>query len=121
MTAASKQFAELSVLSTGVEAFEEAQQRYLLLKDAILPSGCVPSKMDLLLRQTEKGDGYGSVLYFAEHVRSERSPPPQPAPNWQGPARILERNWQWYSWQVPVGEPLTLLARILVHLRPLGS
>lgn len=104
------QVAELKSFFREVRAAREGGITYLVLPDAALPSGCVPSRMDLLLCPFER-DGYSSRLYFAERVQCAKPL------NWNGGVRVLERNWSAFSWRVSGG--LRLLQMVQEHLRAL--
>src|SRR5260370_42620450 len=104
------QIAELKKFYREILAANEGGITYLLLRDAALPSGCTPARMDLLLCPFER-DGYSSRLYFAERVQCVK------ALNWNSGVRVLERNWSAFSWRVAGG--LRLLQMVQEHLRAL--
>jgi hypothetical protein len=107
------QIVELKALYPGLAAHAEGGTTYLLLPQAKLPEGCSPSQTDLLLCPTER-DGYPSRLFFAQVVQCSKSP----NLNWNGNARIVERNWHAYSWRVKT--PGLRLAQIVTsHMRAL--
>ncbi|MGC4033249.1 MAG: hypothetical protein QM754_16255 [Tepidisphaeraceae bacterium] len=105
------QIVELKALYPGLTRFAEAGTTYLLLPAAKLPDGCSPERTDLLLCPTAR-DGYPSRLFFAERVECGKSL------NWNGNARIVERNWQAYSWKVNRND-LRLAQLVTSHLRAL--
>ena len=102
---------ELKKLAPKVQRCDEGGVTFYLLPQLALPSGCTPERVDALLCPTPR-DGYPSRLFFDEQVRASGNQ------NWNGAARILERNWYAYSWMVP--EPGLRLAQIVMaHLRAL--
>lgn len=105
-----EQIAELKAFYREILAAQEGGITYLLLRDAGLPNGCTPPRMDLLLCPFDR-DGYPSRLYFADRVQC-RAPL-----NWNGNVRVLERNWSAFSWKVAPG--LRLLQMMQEHLRAL--
>lgn len=111
MTFPEDQIAELKLLCSGVQQCEEAGCAYLLLPGFRLPAGCDPANMDVLLCPTSR-DGYASRLYFMERVKLH------PHLNWNANrVRILERNWDAFSWRVSA-EP-RLIQMLAAHLRAL--
>lgn len=109
----------LAEAAESVELHQEAGQEYILLRGAKLPAGCNPQRTDLLLRTTADGDGYGSKLLFPPDVKATL--PTSQGAGWQGNTSILGRTWTWYSWKVPDDPPMSILQRLLVHLRPVGA
>lgn len=110
---AEDQAEELKRLFPGVKYCEEGGCDYFLLPRLVLPEGCAPSLVDALLCPTPR-DGYSSRLFFAEKIQARGNP------NWNGTAfRILERNWQVYSWRTHC-DSLRLAQMIPEHLRGLG-
>jgi hypothetical protein len=109
MTFPEDQLAELKRLCPEVRQCEEAGCTYLLLPGLRLPEGCNPSVIDALLCPTTR-DGYASRLFFAERVQSRA------ALNWNANrVRILERNWDAFSWRMSA-EP-RLIQMLAAHLR----
>jgi hypothetical protein len=105
------QIAELCELAPGVQRGVEGGTVFYLLPHLVLPPGCKPERVDALLCPTPR-DGYPSRLFFAEQVSSPSSR------NWNGSARILERNWYAFSWTV--SEPNLRLAQLVAaHLHAL--
>jgi len=108
MSFAADQIAELKLLCAGVQQCEEAGCTYLLLPGLKLPKGCSPSKTDALLCPTPR-DGYPFRLYFAVRVESSAQL------NWNAQrVRIIERNWDAFSWKV--GEESRLIQMIAAYL-----
>lgn len=105
------QIEELKQAFRGVQVCEEGGYTFFFIPDFILPVGCVPTKTNALLCPMPR-DGYTSRLFFSERVKSGNSP------NWNASVRILESNWQAYSWKIPQTE-LRLLQMIGAHLRGL--
>jgi hypothetical protein len=101
------QVAEVKRFYPDVLAAKDGGITYLVLRDAPLPAGCNPPRMDLLLCPSER-DGYTSRLYFAERVTCNNNL------NWNGMVRVIERNWHAFSWRVDPG--LRLLQMLLAHL-----
>lgn len=105
-----EQIDELKRYCSKVSGLAEGNATYLLLEGLQLPEGCEPSSSDALLRPFKGGDGYPSQLYFAVQVKSPYSR------NWNvSNARICERNWFAFSWNVNVTSP-TLVKILLAHL-----
>lgn len=103
------QLAELKKLCPDVRQCEEAGCIYLLLPGLKLPEGCNPVLVDALLCPGAR-DGYASRLFFSERVQS-RAPL-----NWNANrVRILERNWDAFSWKVSA--ECRLLQMLAAHLR----
>lgn len=105
------QLAELRELVPRVQRAVEGGVPFYLLPDLSLPLGCTPEKVDALLCPTPR-DGYPSRLFFAQRIISPASR------NWNGAARILERNWFAFSWKVEVPN-LRLAQLVLAHLKAL--
>ena len=104
------QIQELKQFFPEIVAATEGGGTYLRLSNAMLPSGCTPARMDLLLCPFER-EGYPNRLYFAERVQCRNTL------NWNGTTRVLERNWFAFSWKISPG--LRLLQMVQEHLRPL--
>ena len=104
-----EQIDSLKLVCPDVLQGEEGGVTYFLLPRLKLPEGCQPAEADALLRPMRHGDGYNSKLYFAERIQSPK------ALNWNGQARILERNWYTFSWQVQA-QNLTLVQILQEHL-----
>ncbi len=100
---------ELTTLCDEIRQSEERGIVFLPLIGMRLPNGCTPAKMDGLLCPTAY-DGYPFRLFFAERVQSHLHL------NWNTTGvRILERNWQFFSWKV---SPQTrLIQMVAVFLR----
>jgi hypothetical protein len=104
------ELAELKQYYKDVQTAKEGGITYVLLPVALLPSGCVPGNMNLLLCPMPR-DGYESRLFFAEPVQCKAGL------NWNGNTRVLERNWIAYSWKVQAN--LRLLQMVQAHLQAL--
>ena len=91
---------------------QEGGTTFLLISQLIMPAGCTPDRVDVLLCPTPR-DGYASRLFFAEQVRK-----PGCALNWNGTVRILERNWHAFSWRTS-GQSSRLAQMVGEHLRGL--
>lgn len=103
---------ELKSLYGRVSEATESGVSFLLLPQLALPAGCVPERVDSLFCP-EPRDGYPSRLFFAEKPRCHSSL------NWNGQARILERNWFAFSWRINSPQPLRLAQTVQAHLRGL--
>ena len=98
---------ELKRYCTKLSLLQEGGVTYFHLEGLRLPAGCEPPVCDALLCPT--GDAsYASRLYLSVQVSSPYSR------NWNGSARIGEKNWVAFSWQVPTG--LTLPGMLRAHL-----
>jgi len=62
------QIDELKSLYPGLSLIKEAGIEYLLIPNLVLPTGCVPEKLNALLCPTPR-DGYTSRLFFAQQVK----------------------------------------------------
>jgi hypothetical protein len=104
------QIDELKKIAPDLSAAEEGGFTYLLLRNVVMPEGCIPQHCDLLLCPVAK-DGYESRLYFASQIVgcADR--------NWNGNLRVLERNWFAFSWKVQPG--LRLAPMLIIHLNGL--
>lgn len=107
------QIEELQKYFGKVQQAQEGGTIFIFLPHVSMPPGCTPSHVDVLLCPTPR-DGYTSRLFFAQKVQK----PSMPQPNWNGNARILERNWQAFSWKMPT-EPMRLAQMVATHLRGL--
>jgi len=106
------QVAELKQLCPDVQECEEGGCAYVLLRGLKLPDGCSASVTDALLCPTPR-DGYHFRLFFAERVESGVQL------NWNASrVRVLERNWDAFSWNVGA-EPrhIQMVAAYLRHLK----
>lgn len=103
---------ELRSLCPDAKQAQEGGLRYVLLPCLKLPDGCTPSELDCLLC-VDPRDGYQGRLFFPQVV-SSREPR-----NWQMQnVRILERNWNSFSWQIPASlRPMEILLTLLRALR----
>jgi hypothetical protein len=110
MTLPEDELTELKKFFSNIQMAKEGGITYLLLPGALLPTGCIPGNMDLLLCPTPR-DGYESRLYFAARVQCRASL------NWNGNTRVLERNWVAYSWKIQAN--LRLLQMVQAHLQAL--
>ena len=105
-----EQIDELRRYCSKISALTEGDEIYLLLEVLQLPTGCEPASCDALFRPFKGADGYPSQLYFSVLVQSPYSR------NWNvSNARICERNWFAFSWNVNVTSP-TLVKILLAHL-----
>lgn len=93
---------------------EEGAVTFLLLQGLRLPAGASPPSVDALLRLGDRGDGYATRLFLSERVVGAS----KVALNWNAQdTRILERNWQAFSWKAPL--ELSLEEILLEHLKAL--
>lgn len=102
------QVSELKQLCEEVSQCEEGGCMFLLISKLRLPETCTPLVVDALLCPTPR-DGYESRLYFAERIQTKNQL------NWNGRVRIVERNWEAFSWKVSA-EP-RLIQIVAAHLR----
>lgn len=104
---------EMKGYCSTLQRCEEGGVTFFLLEGMTLPEGCRPQVVDALLCPTAR-DGYPSRLYLSERVQAPRA-----TPNWTvNGARLCERNWHAYSWNV--SRSGLRLAQILVgHLKAL--
>jgi hypothetical protein len=105
---AADQIEELKRYCENVSALPEGGIDFLYLGELRLPAGCSPATCDALLCPVAK-DGYPSRLYFSVQVSGRF------ARNWNGTARIGEKNWYAFSWRVDLSAP-TLAQLLLAHL-----
>lgn len=105
------QLEELKRLYPGVQRCDEGGFTFFLLPDVALPEGCSPSRADLLLCPMLR-DGYPSRLFIAERVSTMANP------NWNGPFRILDRNWHVFSWMADQNDQnnLRLAQMVALHM-----
>ena len=106
------QVEELRSFCDGVARAAEGGYTYLLLSGLRLPPGAAPALIDALLCPMPR-DGYTSRLFFAARVTARQ------ALNWNGSIRILERNWEAFSWCISQTNlrPAQMLATHLTALR----
>jgi hypothetical protein len=98
---------ELADTFPGTARAEEAGVAYFRIPDVMLPDGCSPSPMTLLLCPSPLG-GYEYRLFFAERVNTPA------AKNWNSSIHILGRTWHTFSWQAREKVTLTqMVARLL--------
>lgn len=117
MLISSDQIAELKILCPEPEYFEEGQLPFILLRNHTLPPGTTPAQCDVVLCPRDR-DGYPSRLFFSERVSRASTATTKDPLNWNGNARLLERNWVAYSWKVS-GGPYSLVQLLALHLRAL--
>src|SRR5690348_10512715 len=106
-----EQVQELAAVFRGVLRCEEGGFTFFLIPKLTLPAGSTPAEVDVLLCPMER-DGYVSRLFFAERVSSSKG-----TLNWNSSLRILERNWQAFSWRTR--SALRLVQMVAEHLRAL--
>ena len=106
------QVAELKRLCPEAQECEEGGCTYVLLPRLKLSDGCSPSCVDALLCPSAR-DGYAFRLFFAERVPSRVNL------NWNANrVRVLERNWDAFSWNVAAAPRLIqMVAAYLRHLQ----
>lgn len=110
MTLPDDELTELKQFFKNVQTAKEGGITYVLMPGAVLPAGCAPGTMDLLLCPMPR-DGYESRLFFAGRVQCKAGL------NWNGNTRVLERNWVAYSWKIQA--KLRLLQMVQAHLQAL--
>jgi hypothetical protein len=112
MTYPKEQIDELKRYCLKVSALTEGNT-YFLLEGLRLPAGCEPAVCDALLRPFKGADNYPSLLYFSVKVTAPYSR------NWNVlNARICERNWNAFSWNLTLPSP-TLAQMLVAHLTAL--
>ena len=73
-----------------------------------MPTGASPAFVDALLRLGDRGDGYVTRLLLSERAVGAS----KIALNWNAEnIRMVERNWQGYSWKAPIELPLEEILR----------
>ena len=87
MSYTEEEIRELAATFPGTERAEEAKVTYFRIPDVILPDGCSPSPMTVLLRPSPVGD-YAYRLYFAEKVKTPKDK------NWNASEHILGARWR---------------------------
>lgn len=106
------QIDELKGLCSGLSLIAEAGMQYLLIQTLVLPKGCEPPQLDVLLCPTAR-DGYPSRLFFAQQVKG-----PRPFSWNANGVRIGERHWHAFSWRIG-GSNLRLAQILTSHLSAL--
>ena len=106
-----EQIDELRGLGTELKIFELEKITYFLISNLPLPDGCSPSRSDVLLRPSDRKDGYPSRLFFPQKVVSRL------IRNWNPPdgALIGDRVWFAVSWKIEV-PGLRLVQLVGAHL-----
>jgi hypothetical protein len=98
---------ELGDRFPGTTQAEEAQVVYFRIPDVIMPDGCSPSPVTVLLRPSPIG-GYEYRLYFGEKINTPTTK------NWVESVHILGHTWHAFSWQAKEKVSLTqMVARLL--------
>jgi hypothetical protein len=106
------QITALKSITPGVSSANEGGYDYLLLENLILPDGCQPAIVDVLLCPLPR-EGYQSRLFFSSKITG------CPTRNWNGNIRVLGRNWFAISWQTQSG--LKLVDMLMVHLKAIRT
>jgi len=109
------QVGELVRAFPGTRTAQEGGATYYLLPSVTLPAHCQPSTVDLLLCPVQR-DGYETRLFLSEQVQRPPHPDEKKRLNWNGHARILERNWHALSWRIPGVLSMRLIQMVLCHL-----
>jgi hypothetical protein len=102
---------KLQGVCPGAKTVDEAGTTYLLLPNFMLPEGCTPAVVDLLLCPNAR-DGYSTRLYFSIRVQSKGTP------NWNWSGLIIGRSWQAFSFK-DVSADLPYFEMLCCHLRGL--
>jgi len=105
-----EQIDELRVIAPILSIAQEGGYNFLLIENLQLPDNCQPPVVDALLCPTPR-EGYQSRLFFSTKITG------CPPRNWNGHIRVLDRNWDAISWQIPSG--LKLIDILLLHLKSL--
>ena len=115
MAAIDDQVCELARAFPDARAAPEGGVTFYLLPSVTLPAHCQPRTVDLLLCPSQR-DGYETRLFLSQQVQRPPHPDEKKRHNWNGHARILERNWHALSWQIPGVLRMRLLQMVLCHL-----
>jgi len=105
-----EEIVELKAIIPSVSYANEGGYDYLLLENLVLPDGCQPGVVDVLLCPNPR-EGYQSRLFFASKIAGG------PLRNWNGNIRALGRNWYAVSWATKPG--LKLVEMLSIHLKAL--
>ena len=108
---------EFRSICPGAEDLNDGGLRFVYLPQLTLPPKATPETVDALLCLDRHGS-YPTRLFFATQVA--RNPAATgPALNWNGNARILERNWVAFSWDhvQNTQHPVSILTAHLDALR----
>ena len=93
-----------------LELGKESETEFIVIRNLLLPDGCVPEQVDALLCPTPR-DGYPSRLFLSQKVDHRGK-----GTNWNAAGvRILGRQWWAVSWKNREGQ--TLLEMVQDHLR----
>lgn len=104
-----KQIEDLKRIAPNLSKAEEGGYSFILIEGLVLPTNCIPSKVDALLCPSPR-EGYQSRLFLDTKING--CPPSR---NWNGNIRVLGRNWYAISWQTLPN--LTLSQMLLTHLK----
>ena len=110
MTLPADQLEELKAICDAVRVASEGGFTFVRFGGLRLPKGLNPSAADAILCPQVK-DGYHSRLYFSSKIQGTK------APNWNGRVRILEENWEQYSYQLAKCDDLRLIQMVMAHVR----
>lgn len=109
MEFAQSQISEMkSLFGVGIQSFKEGDHKFILIPNQRIPGGVDTESVDLLLCPTSWG-GYNSKLFFSRQIKTSQ------VRNWRPTARIAERTWHSFSWNIPVG--LSLVEQIMIYLK----
>lgn len=113
MVSFEKQVEAFLLAFPGAEQLTEGEYKYFRLENIVLPSGCSPEKVSVLLCPQVR-EGYQSRLFLSQMVTG------CPARNWTlKNVRILESNWFAISWQSNPG--LTIKEMYYTHLKAFSN
>ena len=111
MTFPDDQIKELKALAHDISMADEGGVTYLLLPQCVLPEGCEPSVVDLLLCPTPR-DGYPSRLFLSKQVTHKGK-----GQNWNPKSSvvILGREWWAVSWKINHAND-RLISKVASHI-----
>jgi hypothetical protein len=113
MVSFEKQVEEFLLAFPGAKQLTEGGYQYFYLENIVLPSGCSPEKVSVLLCPQMR-EGYKSRLFLSQMVTG------CPVRNWtMKNVRILESNWFSISWQTNTG--LTIKEMYYTHLKAFSN
>ncbi len=119
MTFPDEQLAELTALCDSAEIATEGEFTYIRLSKLRLPPGFSPPVVDALLCPMERNN-YHSRLFVSERVTAPSLPADGKPVNWTDKPRILEENWEQFSFQLGKCNDLRLAQMVMAHVWGLG-
>jgi hypothetical protein len=89
----------LDAISTDINAFTDAGQRYIHVPTLRLPVGCTPTGVAALICMDTR-DGYPTRLFLSEKVTTTAR-----ELNWNTTAAIAGKTWHSFSWNYVPSSP----------------